>query len=316
MMLNARGPIVVVGSINTDLVVTAGRLPGRGETITGGSFRTYQGGKGANQAVAAARLGYPVKMIGKVGRDDFGRESLAGLRGNGVEVADVEIQEGESGVAVITVGAQGENSIVVVPGANAAVTPEFVESKRGVLRNAGMVLAQLEIPVETIVRLAEICEEEGVPLMLDPAPARELPKGLLRRCAWVTPNETEAMSYIREPQTKEPRAVAEELLSQGMEGVVLKRGEKGTYIALRDGSRYAVPAFAVNAVDSVAAGDTFNGAFAVGLLSGRDLIESARYASAAAAISVTRAGAQASMPRASEVDEFLANVRPGDSSLR
>jgi ribokinase len=304
-MPNQPRPLVVVGSINTDLVATAARLPASGETITGTSFRIFQGGKGANQAVAAARLGYPVTLIGKVGDDDFGRESLAHLQRQGIDTTHIAIHPGESGVAVITVSAAGDNNIVVIPGANAAVTPDFLDSQRSIIAAAGMVLTQLEIPIESVERLAEICQQENVPLMLDPAPAATLPSGLLARCIWATPNETEAAFYVPASQNPEPQLIAETLLAQGIAGVVLKLGDKGTYIATKNGTRQETPAFKVHAIDSTAAGDTFNGAFAVSLLRGLDLPASARYASAAAAISVTRPGAQASMPTANEVDQFL-----------
>jgi ribokinase len=224
-----------------------------------------------------------------------------------VGIADVGIQEGESGVAVITVGREGENTIVVAPGANGAVTSEFVDSKRSTIVSAGTVLAQLEIPMETIERLSEICAQERVPLMLDPAPARALPNIVLRRCAWVTPNESEARSligHVAEAETDEFDAMGRALLSHGMKGLVLKLGNKGSYIAMSDGRHRSVPSFSVNAIDSTAAGDTFNGAFAVGLLNDRDPFESAQYASAAA-VSVTRAGAQPSMPFLLEVESFL-----------
>ena len=167
--------IVVVGSINTDLVATTPRLPRPGETITGSCFATFQGGKGANQAVAAAQLGATVTLIGKVGSDAFGSTSIHALQSRGVQCDHVAQEPGDSGVAVITVDASGQNSIVVIPGSNAHVTPEFVESKRSVIREAAIVLAQLEIPLGTVLRLARICREERVPFMLDPAPAIALP---------------------------------------------------------------------------------------------------------------------------------------------
>jgi ribokinase len=302
-------PVVVVGSINTDLVAQADRLPLKGETITGNSFHTFQGGKGANQAVAAGKLGANAIMVGKVGSDSFGAESIRQLTASGVDCTHVAVEPGDSGLAVITVSADGQNTIVVIPGANASVTPAFIEAKRDVLKTAGMVLAQLEIPVESVLRLAQICHEEKVPLMLDPAPARELPGELLSLCSWITPNETEALFYARDTvgdaHHEDSSAVAAALLKTGVHGVVLKLGERGSYIEQGEGKVFRIPSFKVAAVDTTAAGDTFNGAFAAAFCAGRDIEWSGRFASAAAAISVTRMGAQASMPNADEVMSLL-----------
>ncbi len=194
-ILNQMRPIVVVGSINMDLVSTAGRIPIAGETLLGSGFQMHPGGKGANQAVAVARLGYPVQMIGKVGSDLFGEQLRAHLQDAGVGLTAVETVEGSSGLASITVSSTGENCIVVIPGANAVVSPEYIEQYRSLIQNAGLVLTQLEIPVESVERLAELCTEEGVPLMLDPAPAQALSSDLLKRIRWFTPNETEAAFY-------------------------------------------------------------------------------------------------------------------------
>ncbi|NYF80766.1 ribokinase [Granulicella arctica] len=284
--------------------MTADRLPQRGETIPGTSFQTYQGGKGANQAVAAAMLGATVMMVGKVGSDAFGAESIRQLQSRGVDCTHVATEKGDSGLAVITVGAAGENTILVLPGANAAVSPEFVESKRAVIRSAGIVLAQLEIPVESVLRLGQVCAEEGVPLMLDPAPARELPQELFALCRWLTPNETEAMFYAGEMQSGSAE-IAGALLKKGAQGVVLKLGEKGAAIYQADADVIAIDPMRVSAVDTTAAGDTFNGALAAALTAGNGLAASGRIASAAAALSVTRMGAQASMPGAAEVSRFL-----------
>jgi len=297
--------VVVVGSINTDLVVTAGKLPARGETITGTLFRTFQGGKGANQAVAAAMLGAKVSLVGKVGDDAYGAESIRRLKGVGVDCAHVGIEPGESGLAVITVGAGGENTIIVVPGANGAVSPQFIESKRDVIVGAGMVLAQLEIPVESVLRLAEICRELRVPLMLDPAPARELPAEIFALCEWITPNETEAQFYLKRDVGEKPETIAGELLTTGVAGVILKLGERGALIRRGGAASIAVKPFAVAAVDTTAAGDTFNGAFAAAVCAGQRVETSGRFASAASALSVTRMGAQASMPTLAEVNAFL-----------
>ncbi len=306
-MEDARKPIVVVGSINMDLVANTPRIPLAGETLLGQDFQTHHGGKGANQAVAVGRLGYPVSMIGRVGDDAFGTELRAGLENAGVGTAGVATSAGASGVAVIVVAESGENSIVVIPGANAHVTPADLDASIETIRSAGMILAQLEIPLETVLHLAAICARENVSLMLDPAPAAKLPAELLKNVTWFTPNETEAAFFIGDPSdsTKESPEIAKSLMSKGIRGVVLKLGARGAYLASPDGVMASIQPFPVRAVDTTAAGDCFNGAFAVGLLMGKDPAESARFAAAAAAISVTRVGAQSSMPALNEVLDKL-----------
>lgn len=297
--------IVVVGSINIDLVANADRIPVAGETLTGSDFQIHHGGKGANQAVAAARLGYPVHMIGRVGDDAFGEQLRSGLREAGVDTSAVAISKGSSGVAVILVAASGENSIVVIPGTNAHVLPADLDANIESIRSAGIVLAQLEIPLETVLHLAHLCEREGVPLMLDPAPARDLPAELLSRVTWFTPNETEAATYTHTQLGAENAVTAQALIEKGIAGIVLKLGARGAYLATHDGQAHSIAPFPVKAVDTTAAGDCFNGAFAVALLSGSTPQQSARFASAAAAISVTRPGAQPSMPALAEVRAML-----------
>ena len=301
-MSTAQKPIVVVGSINIDLVANTDRIPSAGETLTGSDFQIHHGGKGANQAVAAARLGYPVQMIGRVGDDAFGDQLRDGLKQAGVDTSAVAVSKGSSGVAVILVAASGENSIVVIPGANAQLLPADLDANLEIIRNAGIVLAQLEIPLETIVALSAICEREDVPLMLDPAPARALPEELLRRITWFTPNETEAAAYTHTQPSTENASIAQALMEQGIANVVLKLGARGAYLATAKGQTETIAPFPVKAVDTTAAGDCFNGAFAVALLSGSTPAQSARFA---AAISVTRAGAQPSMPSLVEVRALL-----------
>ncbi len=301
-------PIVVVGSINLDLVVGADRIPQVGETIIGNSFNTFYGGKGANQAVAAAKLGYPVTMVGNVGSDAFGTQLRNALKDAGVDTAYVNTVEGPSGVALITTGRLGENNIVVVPGANGRLTPKLLEKAATILERAGFLLAQLEIPLETVDYLAQFAERHDIPLMLDPAPARELSGALLRRVTWITPNETETQELLKtniDNGDQGYNAAADSLLALGVKNVLLKLGSRGCVIAQDNLPKEHVPSFSVNAVDTTAAGDAFNAGFAVGLMRGSTVARSAVFASAVAAISVTRPGAQPSMPTGDEVERFL-----------
>lgn len=307
--MSSRKAIVVVGSINIDLVAKAERIPVTGETVSGTEFQTHPGGKGANQAVAVARLGYPVRMIGKLGSDVFGTRLREHLQNAGIDVSAVETIESSSGVAVIIVSPSGDNIIVPTPGANAALSPADIEANLEMIRGAGLVLTQLEIPLETIEHLAAICAREGIPLMLDPAPARELPPAVLKQTRWFTPNETEAAFYSGK-NSAEPRKIAEILLARGPQAVVLKLGVQGVYLAGSNGQgqrdlEQKVEAFPVKALDTTAAGDAFNGAFATALMLGKEPVESARFGAAAAAISVTRPGAQLSMPSMDEVRQML-----------
>lgn len=304
-MPHTQQPIVVVGSINIDLVAKAERIPVTGETVRGIEFKTHSGGKGANQAVAIARLGYPVRMIGRVGNDAFGKQLRSGLQQAGVDVSAVGQVDDSSGVAVIVVSPEGDNVIVVTPGANAALRPIDLDANLEVIRNAQVVLAQLETPMETVEYLAELCERKGVPLMLDPAPSQMLSSTLMRRITWFTPNETEALFYAKAGTKEPPQTIAGRLLDEGAAGVVLKLGSSGIYLRDREDTGVLVPAFSVKAVDTTAAGDAFNGAFAVGLALGHSPKNSARFAAAAAAISVTRTGAQPSMPTFLEVTKML-----------
>lgn len=309
--MSARKPIVVVGSINTDLVAVTKRIPVVGETVIGSDFQIHPGGKGANQAVAIARLGYPVCLIGCLGDDAFGAGLRSSLSDAGVDVSSVSTIDGASGVAVIVVSERGENTIVLSPGANARVTPAAIDANLSVLRGASMVLTQLEIPLETVVHLAEVCAREGVPLVLDPAPAMELPPALLKNVAWFTPNQTEAAFYLSGEMSHatrhSPAEMADTFLAKGCQGVVLKMGSQGAYVAGEVGVGAFVPAFPVHAIDSTAAGDAFNAGFATGLMLGKSPLDSAAFAAAVAGISVTRAGAQPSMPTMREVEAFMKN---------
>ena len=303
------GPIVVVGSMNLDLVAGAPHIPVPGETVLGHSFETFSGGKGGNQAVAAARLGAEVTMIGAVGEDAFGERLRGDLASAGVDVSSIESVEGPSGTALISRGNGGENSIIVVPGANAALTPAHVEKHLDRIAGAGMVLLQLEVPLETVECVARHAAESGAPVMLDPAPAQALPDALLRNLAWLTPNETE-QAILLDGSDARVEDAAMLLLARGAKNVALKLGRNGVYIAGRGFQPQLVPGFAVDAVDTTAAGDVFNAAFAVALVEGQSAIDAARFASAAAAVSVTRRGSQASAPSRDEVMNLLESLAP------
>jgi ribokinase len=302
-MNTVRKPIVVVGSVTMDMVSRAKNIPKIGQTVIGTGFETTPGGKGANQAVAAARVGYPVKMVGMVGQDVYGPALLENLGLAGVGTEAMEPVAGPSGLAPIFLAENGDNAIIVVPGANGQVDSAYVDRHAELIRSAGMVLCQLEIPIDTLSYTLALCSDAGVPVMLDPAPAASLPDQVWSQVAWFTPNETEAAFYL-ETESK-PEEAAQQLLAKGLRGVVLKRGGEGSYVAVADGQAGWVRAFKVDAVNTVGAGDCFNGAFAAALLEGKNPFAAARFASAAAAISVTRPGAQASMPARAEVDEFL-----------
>ncbi len=309
-MSEPRRPILVVGSINMDLVALAPHIPRPGETVIGTSFQRHPGGKGANQAVAIARLGHPVQLIGRLGNDPIADELRSHLHAAGVGLQGVATSEGSSGVAVIVVSDAGENSIVVTPGANFALTPDDLDRHLDLLRAAPMVLAQLEIPLETLCHLADLCHRENIPLMLDPAPARSLPGTLLRHVTWFTPNESEAAFFLSGRPSSSHAQAAATLLADGPSGVVLKLGARGAFLAGPSHPGELLPPFQVAATDTTAAGDAFNGAFATSLCLGNPPADAVRFAAAAAAISVTRPGAQPSMPRWNEVQTLLATAKP------
>lgn len=308
--------IVVVGSINLDLVSSAARMPLVGETIIGQGFATHSGGKGANQAVCAARLGADVSMIGRLGEDSFASDLRKGLNFAGVHTEYIESVSGSSGTAIILVTADGSNSIVVNPGANASLRPQDLIACEDLFRSASIILSQLEIPLETVEELGRIAERLEIPFLLDPAPALPLSSALLKTVTWLTPNESECQSllkslgYSRIEATNPipPEAAVQPFLDAGVRNVILKLGVRGVYIAGRDVEPAYIPSFPVTAVDTTAAGDAFNGGFAFALTSGSlDPLSAARFANAVAAVSVTRSGAQGSMPRLEEVNA-LANM--------
>jgi len=301
--------VVVVGSSNMDLVARAPRIPVIGETLTGTDFFMVPGGKGANQAVAAARLGAEVVFIAKLGNDIFASKSLDNFKSVNINTKYIEQLDGvPSGIAVIAVDDQGHNIIIVVPGANARLTPEDVNRAESDIASAGAVVAQLEIPVETVERAAEIAQKHKVPFILDPAPARPLSDELLGMVGILKPNEIEAetITGIRVVDAASAAAAANALLAKGVKTVITTLGEKGFVITDRNGMDF-VAGNRVRAADSTAAGDAFTGALAFGLANGQSVKDAAVYANAVAAVSVTKLGAQSSMPTKEQVDAFIKN---------
>ena len=304
--------VMVLGGINMDLVFFSPRFPRPGETVVGDRFLTYAGGKGANQAVAAARMGANSVMVGRVGGDMFGPQLLDGLAAAGVDISGIGVTTGESsGIAVIGVDETAQNCITQILGANATCGPaEAAAVKRG-LPGASALLLQLEVTPELSLEVAREAKSQGVMVILDPGPVRPLPKGLLGLCDVITPNETEAEALVGFPVTGLDSAAeaAAALLDQGVGIVVVKLGAQGAYFA-NQSSRGMTSPFEVYAVDSVAAGDAFNGALAVSLGEGKDLEEAVIIASAAGALSVTRTGAQDSMAERSRIEELIRDQRP------
>ena len=299
--------IVVIGSSNTDMIVKTGRIPAPGETVIGGRFSTAPGGKGANQAVAAARAGGDATFVARVGNDMFGQEAIAGFIIEGIDVTYVTTDaEAPSGIASIIVDENGENSIAVASGANANLLPADIACAHDAITSASILIMQLEIPIETVVAAAEIACENGVKVILNPAPAQPLAEDILKTVSILTPNEseTELLTGISIQTEDDARNATEVLLGRGVETVLLTLGANGVVVATGD-QFDKIPAFKVTPVDTTAAGDVFNGALAVALAEGKELAGAVMFANAAAAISVTRLGAQPSAPTRREVDEFL-----------
>ena len=303
-----KNSILVVGSSNTDMIIKMERIPKPGETIIGGEFASAAGGKGANQAVGAARAGGTVTFIARIGQDMFGDKAMAGFVAERINV-DYMVRDrtSPSGVALIFVGQNGENSIAVALGANAKLTPADVRKARSAFRQAGVVLLQLETPLHTVEVAAELAAAAGGRVILNPAPAQPLPDKLLRRVYLLTPNESEAqlLTGVAVDNVDGAAKAADALLARGVQNVIITMGARGALV-VGENLRQLVPEFKVKAVDTTAAGDVFNGTLALGLAEGRPLLEAARFASAAAAISVTRMGAQTSAPTRKEIEQLLA----------
>jgi ribokinase len=308
-----RPTVVVAGSLNMDFVVRTKHLPAPGETVLGHGFQMIPGGKGANQAVAAGKLGagsVTVKMVGRVGMDLFADHLKASLASAGVDVSAVHASRSQpTGVALIAVDTAGQNQIVVASGANNDLAVADVEAMRRVMKGARIALFQLETPLATVAASLKMAREEGVRTILDPAPAQPLRPEILQTVDILTPNETEAFMLLGRPAERialsDAPAVAAAVAALGAHMVVLKLGDQGCFFH-GAGESYHVPGFSVDAVDSTAAGDTFNAGLAIALAEGASIGHALRFANAAAAISVTRMGAQASAPCRAEVDLLVA----------
>jgi ribokinase len=301
-------PIVVVGSSNMDLVAKAPRIPVTGETLTGTDFFMVPGGKGANQAVAAAKLGGEVIFVAKLGKDIFASESLENFKSVNIDTQHIEQLEGvPSGTAVIAIDDNGQNIIIVVPGANGKLTPADVDKAQSDIASAAVVVAQLEVPIETVEEAAKMANQNNIPFILDPAPAKPLSDELLERVDIIKPNETEAeiLTGIKVTDEASAAKAADALLAKGVGTVIITLGDKGLMLASKE-AKAMISNHKVKAVDSTAAGDAFTGALAYGLAKGNSIKDAAVYANAVAAVSVTRYGAQPSMPTTEEVDAFIA----------
>jgi ribokinase len=304
----AKNKIVVIGSSNTDMIVSLDRLPQPGETVLGGDFQTSAGGKGANQAVSAARAGGDVTFIARLGQDSWGDKALAGFVQDHINVQHViRDASSPSGVALIFVSRSGQNSIAVAGGANNRLSPSDIKKAARTIAAAAMIVLQLETPLETVAAAIALAAQKGVPVILNPAPAQHLPEDILRLISILTPNETEAelLTGIKIRHTKAAAKAAEFLLKKGVKTVIVTLGAKGAWLATQD-IRQHIPGFQVKAVDATAAGDTFNGALAVALAEGQSLLQAVRFANAAAALSATKKGAQLSIPSRKQIDAFLA----------
>lgn len=307
-MAEERRPLVVsLGGINIDLVTVADRFPAAGETVVGRRFLTYPGGKGANQAVAAARMGAHTAMVGRVGDDLFGPQVTDSLAAAGVDVSGIAVAPGVStGIAVISIDAAGQNQIIQVLGANDTCGAAEAEQVRNLLDSLSVLLLQLEVSVELSLQVAQAAAAAGKTVILDPSPVRPLPAAFYDCCSIITPNETDAAALVGFPVTDLDSAAraADTLLSRGVGIAIITLGEQGAYYATADGGEYQPP-FPVNAVDSVGAGDAFNGALAAALAAGQTLPQAAQRAAAAGALAVTKVGAQDAMPTGQEVAAFL-----------
>lgn len=301
--------IVVVGSLNMDLVTETERFPKQGETVLGDTFSQIRGGKGANQAVAAARLGAVVSVIGAIGDDSFGQQLRDGLIEDEIHTQGLKtVQEKSSGIAQITI-ADGDNSIIVVPGANAGCSPEWVEQNSSIIAQADMLMLQLEIPLASVQKALEIARKYRVPVILNPAPAQELSKDILEKVTYLTPNQSELahLSSVPLEQEEDYIRAAEELWDSGVEHLIVTRGKEGSlYVKQGDTHFSSYPSYVVPVVDTTGAGDAFNAGLAVFIAEGHTIEEAVSFASVVAALAVTKYGAQPGMPTREEVEQFIA----------
>lgn len=305
--MKTTGKLVVLGSINADHILNLESFPTPGETVTGSQYQIAFGGKGANQAVAAGRSGADIAFIACTGDDDTGERVRQQLISDHIDVSPVSVVAGEStGVALIFVNGEGENVIGIHAGANAALSVERVEAQRALIGQASALLMQLESPVESVLAAARIAHENNTIVALNPAPARELSDELLALVDIITPNETEAekLTGIRVNNDEDASNAAQVLHTKGIETVIITLGSRGVWASVKGEGR-RVPGFKVKAIDTIAAGDTFNGALMTALLENHVLDDAIRFAHAAAAIAVTRKGAQPSVPWRKEIDDFL-----------
>ena len=298
--------IVVIGSCNTDMVINTDRLPLPGETIIGGNFFMNAGGKGANQAVAAVRLGGSVSFMAKVGNDHFGSRSIEQYKAEGIDVEHILIDnELPSGVALIMVDANGENCIAVASGANAMLRVEDIDRATGMIERGDIVLMQLETPLDTVEYVARIAHERGKRVILNPAPAQHLPDALLKNLYMIIANETETelITGVKITDMESICRAADVMSERGVQNVVITLGSKGAFIK-ENGAYHKVPAIKVKAVDATAAGDTFCGALCVALAEKKGILEAVEFANKCASVTVTRMGAQSSLPYRSEIDKM------------
>jgi len=299
--------VLVIGSINMDLVVRVDRMPREGETIIGREFQTFPGGKGANQAVACARLGAQTFMAGRLGADSFGDALLENLRKDGIDTAHIARDpSASSGTAMIVVDKSGQNSIVVAPGANMRMKPSDADALDELIRRVNCVVLQLETPLEVVARALDLAQKAGVKSILDAGPAVKCPMSILKKADVVSPNEVEAQTLIGKKITTVDSAkrVAKSFLSAGVKALALKLGANGSVVATKDKLLH-VPAVEVKAVDTTAAGDAFTGALALALAEGNEWLAAMRYANYAGAFAVTKPGAQPSMPTRAELQDFM-----------
>jgi len=308
----SKNKIVVVGSSNTDMTIRLAHVPKPGETELGGDFSSATEGKGANQAVGAARAGGSVTLVAKVGQDMFGDKAIKGYLKDGLNV-DFVLRDSveKSGVALIFVGKQsGENSIAVASGANSKLSPADVKKAAKVITEAKILIMQLETPLATVEAAAALAFKAGVRIILNPAPAQKLPDKLLKQISIFTPNEIEAEFYtgVKVTTIEDAGQAADKLLAKGVETVILTLGTRGSFVANKDGKKL-VSSFKVKPIDTTGAGDIYNGVLAVALAEGKPIMEAARYANAAGAISVTILGAQPSAPTRKEIEAFLAKTK-------